>query len=329
MIWLTWRQHRGQFLIAAIVLTAFAAVLVVTGLQMRGEFDDSGLQSCLERTDLFRLLPRPGAGCEDLAAAFASRFFNYRLLGLLAFTLAPLTFGVFWGAPLVAGELERGTHQLVWTQGVTRTRWALVKLVLLGAAVVLLAGAITVVVDWWMDPLNRASGERFFWLIFDQQGLVPVGYALFAFALGALAGTITRRTLRGVAVMLIAFLVIRFVVAVELRPNYVAQQERRYPVVGTGGPNRLAGDWVIGGGGPGVGGVYAADGQKIKGGQTVCGPDIADECRKELGAGAYNFEIYQPADRFWTFQGIETSIFVTLACIALATTIIWVRRRIA
>jgi hypothetical protein len=100
-------------------------------------------------------------------------------------------------------------------------------------------------------------------------------------------------------------------------------------VIGTGGPNRLAGDWIIGGGGPGVGAVYAADGTKIKGGQTLCGRDLADVCRKDLGPGAYNFEIYQPADRFWVFQGIETSIFVALSCIALGTTVVWLRRRLA
>jgi hypothetical protein len=329
MIWLTWRQHRGQLLAAVVALVAFGALLLVTGVQMRGALRESGLAACLERTDLSRPLPTPDSGCAELGAAFASRFFNYRLLGLVAFTVVPLAFGIFWGAPAVAGELERGTHQLVWTQGITRTRWAVVKLASLAVAVLVLATASTLMTNWWMDPLNRATGERFVWLIFDQQGLVPVGYALFGFALGALGGAITRRPQRGVAVMIVAFLAIRFAVAVELRPRYLPQEERTYPVVGTGGPNRLAGDWIIGGGGPGVGGVYAADGTKIKGGQTVCGPEIADECRRELGRGAYNLEIYQPAGRFWTFQGFETSIFVALAGVALATTIVWVRRRLA
>ena len=31
--------------------------------------------------------------------------------------------GAFWGAPMVARELETGTHRLVWNQSVTRTRW--------------------------------------------------------------------------------------------------------------------------------------------------------------------------------------------------------------
>lgn len=128
---------------------------------------------------------------------------------------------------------------------------------------------------------------------------------------------------------IVAFLFIRFGVAVELRPRYLPQQERTYPVVGTGGPNRLAGDWIIGGGGPGVGAVFAADGTRIKGGQMVCGPDLADECRDEVGPGAYNFEVIQPAGRFWTFQGVETSLFLALAFAAFAVTVVWVRRRLA
>jgi hypothetical protein len=31
----------------------------------------------------------------------------------------PALIGLFWGAPLVARELEAGTHRLVWTQSVT------------------------------------------------------------------------------------------------------------------------------------------------------------------------------------------------------------------
>ena len=41
--------------------------------------------------------------------------------------IAPAVIGMFWGAPLVARELEAGTHRLVWNQSVTRTRWLLIK----------------------------------------------------------------------------------------------------------------------------------------------------------------------------------------------------------
>jgi len=37
--------------------------------------------------------------------------------------------------------------------------------------------------------------------------------------------------------------------------------------------------------------------------------------------------LYQPADRFWIFQGIEAAIFLALALGLVALTILWVRRR--
>ena len=35
---------------------------------------------------------------------------------------------------------------------------------------------------------------------------------------------------------------------------------------------------------------------------------------------------YQPADRFWLFQGIETAVFLGAAAVLLALAIWWVRR---
>ena len=74
-------------------------------------------------------------GCRDLGAALASRFFGLRLLGLVLFTLAPLLIGMFWGAPLIAREVEQGTHAL-WTQGVTRRRWTVAQIAAVAAMTV-------------------------------------------------------------------------------------------------------------------------------------------------------------------------------------------------
>ena len=47
--------------------------------------------------------------------------------------IVPALVGVFFGAPLVARELEAGTYRLAWTQSVTRVRWLAVKLALSSA----------------------------------------------------------------------------------------------------------------------------------------------------------------------------------------------------
>jgi hypothetical protein len=36
---------------------------------------------------------------------------------------------------------------------------------------------------------------------------------------------------------------------------------------------------------------------------------------------------FQPADRFWTFQGIEAAIFVALALLAIGAAVVLLRRR--
>ena len=54
-------------------------------------------------------------------------------LGILLLLVVPAIIGIFWGAPLVARELETGTYRLAWTQSVTRTRWLAVKLAVVGS----------------------------------------------------------------------------------------------------------------------------------------------------------------------------------------------------
>ena len=56
---------------------------------------------------------------------------NDRLLfngGIAVLAVAPAVIGIFWGAPLVARELETGTYRLAWNQSVTRGRWLAAKL---------------------------------------------------------------------------------------------------------------------------------------------------------------------------------------------------------
>jgi hypothetical protein len=328
VIWLTWRQHRGQVLALVVGLAALGLVLFLTGQPMHDAFRDMGLERCLARQGSPEMIPFADNVCEEIGTEFAARFFNQRLLALVLFIVLPGLVGAFVGAPVVARELEQGTHQLVWTQGVGRTRWAVAKIVILAAVVALAAGIFALMVQWWFEPMNRATGERFTWLIFDQQGLVPVGYTLFAFALGVLFGAMTRRTVRAIGLSIAVFFAVRFAVAVWVRPDFRPRLQRTYPVFGDVVPNPLVGDFVIGGGGPGVGGIYDAAGRFVQGGQSICPPPVAPECLAEYGRGAVNLEIYQPASRYWLFQGIETAMFVLLAVLLLAAAVGWVRRRL-
>jgi hypothetical protein len=347
MTWLVWRQHRQQALFALAGLAVLAAFLVPTGLQMRAAFTNAGLDDCLPaaaRVEFVQVGENPDQAsdqarrCQDLAERFASRFGNRGTVGILLWFL-PLLAGLFWGAPLVAREVEHSTHRLVWTQGVSRRRWALVKFGLVGGGVALVAAGYALLVTWWRAPLDQATGQRFPWPQFDLEGPVLVGYALFALALGVFSGVLTRKTQTAMAITLAGFLAARLPVSLLARPRFLAPLERTFPVAGTTAPNRLSGDWILGAG------VYDAQGTLRSGGtsgaafgdsaQAVCGmpPDVPpdpllEQCLANYGPGAYNQEVFQPADRFWLFQTIETALLVVVAVLLLLAAIHWVRRRI-
>jgi hypothetical protein len=347
MTWLVWRQHRKQALFALLGLAALAAFLVPTGLQMHSEFNKAGLDDCLPAAARVEFVPvnpsdppGPVRACQERAEAFAGRFGSRGSLGIL-FWFLPLLAGLFWGAPLVAREVEHGTHRLVWTQGVSRLRWAVVKFGLVGAGVLLAAACYALLVTWWRAPLDQtaggtAVGNRFGYLLFDLEGLVPVGYALFAVALGVFAGSLTRRTQAAMAVTLVGFMATRLLVEFLARPRFLAPVRRTYPVIGSEMVNPISGDWII------RAGVYSAEGTRLAGGtfgnysNTVCppastlanAPPTTDPCVVEYGAGAYNLELLHPSERYWLIQGIETALFVVLAVLLLLAAVHWVRRRI-
>jgi hypothetical protein len=348
MSWLVWRQHRKQAMFALVGLVALAAFLVPTGIQMHNAFGRAGLPGCLSgaaRAEFVQVGENPDQAsdqarrCQELAGQFADRFGRLGSVGILLWFL-PLLVGLFWGAPLVAREVEHGTHRLVWTQGVSRRRWALAKFGLVGGGVVLAAASYALLVTWWRAPLDQTTGQRFDLYLFDLEGLVPVGYALFALALGVFAGVLTRKTQAAMAITLVGFLAARLPVGLLARPRFLAPLERTFPVAGTTAPNQLSGDWIL------RAGVYDAQGALRSGGasaatfgdsaQAVCGtppgapPDpLLGQCLANYGPGAYNQELFHPADRFWLFQGIETALFVALAMLLLLAAMHWVRRRIS
>ncbi len=123
----------------------------------------------------------------------------FDLLGFLVL-FVPALLGVFLGAPLVARELEHGTHRLAWTQSVSRTRWLAVKIAVIGLAGMAVAGFVSLFVTWWAHPLDRVRMDQY--AFFDQRGVVPVAYAAFAIALGVACGIFLRRTLPAMAATL-------------------------------------------------------------------------------------------------------------------------------
>ncbi len=121
----------------------------------------------------------------------------------------PALIGVFWGAPLVARELETGTFRLAWTQGVTRQRWLAVKLTLAGLASMAVAGLLSLILTWWFSPIDRVQLNQLTPAMFGVRGITPIGYAAFAFALGVTAGAFIRRTIPAMAATIVVFTGVR------------------------------------------------------------------------------------------------------------------------
>ncbi len=218
MIRFTWLQFRTQAAAAAAVLAVAVVVLVVTGLHLAHLFTASGL------TDSCVMAP-PGsrAACrtEPFLDKAAGDLTVGRYLGYAVYAV-PAILGAFWGAPLITRELETGTARLAWTQSVTRTRWLAVKLAVAGLASMAAAGLASLLVTWWASPIDAVSQNRFTPVIFGARGIVPLGYAAFAFALGVAAGVLIRRTLPAMAVTLVIFAAVLIAMALWVRPHLIA-----------------------------------------------------------------------------------------------------------
>jgi hypothetical protein len=310
---LVWRLHRNQVYFAAAALAVLAVVLLVTGTVMADDYR-SALASC-------------GAtqSCGDLGSQLFRG--DGAIIDLVDLTLVvPLLFGLFWGAPLLSKEFEDGTHNLAWTQGVSRRHWLRANIGWSLVAAALWGAALAALVSYWRFPEN-ALNSRF--QAFDIQGIVPVAYALFAVALGIAVGSVLRRVLPSLAVTLAVFVALRAVIGVYLRPHLMAPITKLFPPVGpTSSP---AGAWVL------STSFVNASGQDLGSGFPMS--EIPAACRNVLlkGEGVngrcltthgfHQLVTYQPGSRFWAFQGMEAGIFLVLGLALVGFTWWWVQSR--
>ena len=328
MIWLTWRQHRAQALAILIGLGAIGVFSLITGPRIVAAFRE--LHACLVV---------PGQDCGLLQGSFDRRFNGLQFV-IPLYMVVPLLMGVFLGAPLIAREVEQGTHRLAWTQSVTRGRWALTKIGLVAAFTVAATALFAWMVTIWSAPLVAASGDRFGFGVFDLRGVVPIAYALFAVALGTALGASIRKTLPAMAATLGAFAAVRVAVELLLRPRYLPSQTISYSFLQQS-PRFGLGDWVL------SSRVFDPTGRFVSpdGSITVSPSDLARVCpginrgvafpdKDQAGRclsqlGVRFVDTYQPGSRYWLFQGIESAIFLLLAAGLLVLAIWLIRRRIS
>jgi hypothetical protein len=309
MIWVAWRQHRTECLLMATALAVLAVFLLLTGLPLAGLSQQTGVTTCVAQN----------GNCGSLALSFATQAQAFNEIAGF-FPLLPLLPGLLIGAPLVARELERHTYILVWTQSIARLRWLSVK-----AALVLFTGGLSSAVIlplliWWYGPFAQVNG-RFVLTIFDFEGPVLVGATLLALTLGILAGALVRRTVPAMFLTPALFLAIRLPVELFLRPHYEPPVVVVTPLGQPSSYQVSTQDWLIN--------DSALDAQEhLLSISTCAGYQTLQACQQATGIRSY-YWAYQPADRFWTFQWIETSIYLGFALLALGAAFWLVRRRLS
>jgi ABC-type transport system involved in multi-copper enzyme maturation permease subunit len=290
--WLVWRQHRMEGLWVLVLSLVLGIAIAFVANELR-------IANCSGPGQYFCL---PSDAMGNLAEALVK--FNLYQYALVVF---PALAGAFIGAPMVAREIENGTQRLVWTQGVTRTRWLLTKLVLIFipvlAAAAILGWLEVLLIDFQGPEANR-------WAFFDQQAPMTVASTFLALALGVAIGAQMRRSIPAMAVTLIVFVAIRIGIAEIARPYFIAPALYRSTDLNIGMPSSK---WWLGS--PEF--------------HDAAGHVVNNATRGAPGQAAYFFQYYQPGDRFWTFQTIESAILCALALLLVGFSVYWTARRVS
>jgi hypothetical protein len=338
MIWLAWRQFRGQFVVACGLLAAAAAYLLYVGSEVRAAY----------RTDILRCVAADGCNPADARQQFVHAQMELVTLPTIVLLALPAIVGIFWGAPLISREFETSTHRLVWNQSVSRTRWLAVKLGVVAAATVAATGALSLLLTSAASRYDQVLGNRFDPLSFAARNVAPLGYALFAFVLGTTVGLFARRTVAAMAVTLLAVGVVQLLLPMAVRPHLRPPVTASVPydpaALARGGKLALAQEgpvfvrgYII----PGAlmldtdGQLLDASGQQVysedlqdcltDGLAEPAGPNPVSTCA--TGHDVHFVVSFQPAGRYWSFQWLETGVFVALSAL-LAGLAFWRIRRV-
>jgi ABC-type transport system involved in multi-copper enzyme maturation permease subunit len=342
MIRVSYWQFRLPLWIALGGLVVVAAIAAITGPALAHVYDTT-VATCGSNQGV----------CDAALSAFNAHDQVLRVIVQAIPLGLPVVLGMFWGAPLVARELESGTFRLAWTQGRSRRQWLAAKLAVVGLATLAVQGLISLMMTWWWSPVGRANPSRFSPVQFSEFGIAPIGYAAFALALGVTAGVVLRRPVPAMAATLAVFVGVRFAVTYWVRPYFAAAVHAVLPISANGGvgidspapgrmsltffPPDLPNAWLL------SSQVTNAAGQQPAGavlGQQ-CPPLLQAQvgngdlraalgsCVTKLSATFHQTLVYQPASRYWPFQWAELGLFAALALALAGFSAWWLRHRLA
>jgi hypothetical protein len=345
--WLSWRQFRWSAATAAVGLVAVAILLALTpqGHVLAGCSAPIGCT----------------VGAHKLLGLSHDHLLKYLSTALVG---VPALIGAFWGAPLIARELESGSFRLVWTQSVTRGRWFVTKVALVGVSAAVACGLLSMMLGWWSSA--AVNSGRISPAMFAERGIVPIGYAVFALAVGLTAGLLIRRTLPAMAVTFVVFVAARMAVQFWLREHLVPAAHAALRIGSGLGISQsrsgislfppqqpIKGAWVfsrsiVDSAGHAPTSAFVTKACQIPSGRTTApgaplppGRGIhstqvplavqrsLQECIAKVSARYHEAVTYQPASHYWALQSVETALFVGVALLLMGFSFWWIRERIA
>ncbi|WP_434438692.1 hypothetical protein [Lentzea sp. E54] len=275
LVWLTWRQHRWPISGAAVIALLAAYALFVT------ESDNAAIGS----------MPIFGF---------------YGLIVQLGFGVV---IGMFWGAPLIARELEERTYFVAWGQDVSPVRWLRGKLLVLGVLAVVLGAAVGLG--------DGYVGDRTSWPTFEAHPLVQAGYAILGLALGVFIGLLSRHVVTAMAATLVFFTLIRILLAAPVRDRYLP-------------PQRVIATWdstaVVPSGGLELGGGFMGPDSRPVSIPDRCLGLNENTCMRNTKTAIGTYVDFQPVERVGLFRFFEFGLCALLAAALFAVTF-WVLRR--
>ena len=289
MTWVAWRVQRLQYLPAAGAVLVIGLWLIMSGLYGDSSWSQAGI--------------------------------NGNIIGL---SVLPGLLGLTLGTFLVADEVHNKTNRLAWSQSISRSRWLANKLAIGTVVVGVLSAALVPLLDWWSGAVNLGLDiqPKFF----DVTGIVIIGYALFAFMLGAALGAIIQKPAWAFAASVPVFALVRLVVG-GLRSTFAKPLSLVEPIQGSQ-PN----GWVLhygylplGQTTPAAGQTWAAKLLQVDSCFNRVS-SIAGQTHCALVAHLHWVWQYQPESHYWPIQWFELAIFLCLAIVFLVVTLITVRR---
>ena len=336
MTWMAWRLQRSVFLFFVVLGLILIAYAIVSGLHIEAL--------------RHQWLGQPCHGGNGFAPKYLSlcqtenrRYFNSLGAGTYVHWFAVLptaVLGLLLGANVVAGEVDRHTARVAWTQSITRGRWFATKVAVALGSLVVLAIPLFITVTWFLGiskwpPRISTNG-------FTYSGWLPLAIGVFAFTLAAIVGTMLRRPGWTLATALIALALVAWTMQNDVRAHLVPLHSTTIEwslvtkggvTVGkpsTGAPTNA---WVLFNGYVPVdyGNTPPTSGQATSWMYAVnrCPSDVVFPtqymaCLKKLGL--HNVEVYVADSEYWTLQLREGSLYLASAAVLLGANLLLVRR---